>query len=126
MGNGIHIVFDAEFAIQKTPDIIDILFGFGGNTGHRAHGQHRMFSGGGFSGKHDGRSAIVHRIGHIGDFGSGGAGIGNHGFQHFGCGDHPLTQQSAGVDQLFLNGGKLFKGNLHAHIASSDHNAVAL
>ena len=33
MGNGIHIVFDAEFAIQKTPDIIDILLGFGGNTG---------------------------------------------------------------------------------------------
>ena len=49
----------------------------------------------------------------------------DHRLEHLGGGDHALAEQTAFGDQMLLDGRELLKGDLNAHIAAADHDAVA-
>ena len=102
-----------------------MLLGILSDLGHCLHRLHRVFSRGGFAGKHDTGSAVIDGVGHIGDLGTGRTGILDHGFQHLRGGDDPLAHHPADPGQLLLDRGNLHIGNLHTQIAPGDHDAAA-
>ena len=83
-----------------------------------------IFSGGGFSGEHDGISSFKDRVSDVGDFGTGGKGIRDHAFEHMGGDDDRLHGGDALFDDSALDDGKFLVGAFDAEIASSDHDGV--
>ena len=95
-----------------------------GNGSHRFQRFHRVFAGGRLARKHDRAGAVVDGVGHVGDLGTGGAGVVHHGIQHLRGGDADLARAHRAVDQMLLDGGDLGVVDLDAHIAAGDHDAV--
>ena len=123
--DGVHGVLNGEFRLAEALFIVDVLLGLLGDAGHGLKREYGIFARGRLAGEHDGTGAVVDGVGHVGGLRAGGPGIVNHGFQHLCRGDHPLAQHAALCDQLFLDGGEVFKGDLHAHVAAADHDAGA-
>ena len=125
VGDRVHGVLDGELRLAEAALVVDVALGLLGDAGHGLQRQLRILARGGLAGEHDGAAAVVDGVGHVGGLGAGGAGLVNHGFQHLGGGDHALAQHAALGDQLLLNGWQLLEGNLHAHVAATDHDAGA-
>ena len=79
------------------------LFGLLGDIGHSAHRPGRIAADCGFFGQHDRIAAVQHGVGHIGDFGAGGAGRGDHRDQHMGGGNDRLGLLVGLPDQALLD-----------------------
>ena len=92
--------------------------------GHGLEGCHRILARGGLAGEHHCAGAVVDRVGHIGDLGTGGAGVGDHGIQHLGGGDADLTGAHGPVNEVLLQRGDFCKINFHAQVAAGHHDAV--
>ena len=123
--HGVGHVADLEGGIVEALLVVDVALGGLGDLGHGLDRLHGVLAGGRLTREHDGAGAVVNGVGNIRDLGSGRTGIADHGFQHFGCGDHALAEHTAFGDELFLNGGKMLEWDLHAHVAARDHDAVA-
>ena len=65
--------------------------GFGDDAGHHGDGFDGILADGRFAGEHDGVGAVVDGVGHVGDFGAGGARILDHRLEHLGGGDDRLA-----------------------------------
>ena len=125
MRKSIQVILGIVFNGTEALDIGSILLGFLGNAGHIANGFHRVLTGCGLTGEHNGRGAIINRIGHVVDLSTGGTGVIDHGFQHFGSGNNTLAQHAALESELFLNGGQLDEGNFNAQVTTGDHDTGA-
>ena len=83
-----------------------------------------IFSGGGFSGEHDGIGPLKNCVSDVGDFGPGGKGIRDHAFEHMGGDDDRLHRGDALFDDSALDDGKFLVGAFDAEIASGHHDGV--
>ena len=83
-----------------------------------------IFSGGGFSGEHDGIGPLKNGVSDVGDFGPGGKGIRDHAFEHMGGDDDRLHRGDALFDDSALDDGKFLVGAFDAEIASGHHDGV--
>ena len=95
-----------------------------GDGGHGLEGRHRVLACGGLAGEHHRAGAVVDGVGHVGDFGTSGAGVGHHGIQHLGGGDADLAGAHGPVNEVFLQRGNFRKIDLHAKVAAGHHDAV--
>ena len=125
MGNAVQIVLSHKFRGTETLLIISMLLCIFCNFRHCFHSFNRVFTSGGFSGKHDAGGSVVHSISNVRNLRSGGTGILNHGFQHFRSSDNTLPQKTALTCQLLLYRRDFHIGNLHTQVATGDHNAAA-
>ena len=125
VGDGVHPVVDGNALRLEEADIVDVALGLLGDLAHDAHGVHRVLARGGLAGEHDGAGAVIDGVGHVADFGAGGAGIGDHALEHFGRGDDALAEHAALGDEVFLDGGQLRERHLDAEVAAGDHDALA-
>ena len=120
---------DVQAAVVRT-GVVDQTVKAGvclGGFGNRSHGLQRLdgvLARGGFTGEHDRAGTVVDGVGHIGDLGTGRAGVDDHGIQHLGSGNANLTGAHGAVDQVLLDGRDLGKVDLNAHIAAGNHDAV--
>ena len=120
---------DVQAAVVRT-GVVDQTVKAGvclGGLGNRSHGLQRLdgvLARGGFTGEHDRAGAVVDGVGHVGDLGTGRAGVDDHGIQHLGSGNADLTGAHGAVDQVLLDGRDLGKVDLNAHIAAGNHDAV--
>ena len=103
---------------------VDVALGLAGDGVHGLYRLHRVLARRRLAGEHNGAGAVVNGVGHVGDLGTGGPGIFDHGVQHLGGGDDRLAAGHALGDHILLNGGDLRKVDLHAHVAASHHDAV--
>ena len=106
--------------------IVDVFFGFFHYVRHCFNGFNGIFAGSRFARKHNSARAVVNRVCNVGNFGAGGARVVNHRFEHFGCGNNALAEQSAFCNEHFLNGWQFGERNFNAQIASAYHDALAL
>lgn len=79
---------------------------------------------GGLAREHHGARTVVNGVCHVRDLRTGGAGLFNHGFKHFRRRNAALARAAAGVDDGLLNVGQFLVGDLYAHVAAPDHDAV--
>ena len=126
VGNAVQIVLADVFGGAEALDIVRMMLGVFGNLCHGLHSLHRILTGSGFTGQHDAGGTVVNGVGNVGDFRTGGTGVLDHGFQHFGGGDNTLAHHTADTGQLLLDSGNLHKGNLHAQITAGNHDAAAV
>ena len=124
VGNCVQRVENFKIRGVEAVDIADVLFRIFGDFRHVFDGGHGIFTGGSLTGEHHRRRAVVDRVGDIGNFRPGGAGIVNHRLQHLRGRDDPFAQKAAFVNQELLNGRNLYKGNFHPQIAPGYHDAV--
>ena len=126
MRDGIQGIADAEISLIEPLLVAGVLLSELADVCHGLHGLHGVFTGSGLAGEHHRAAAIVHGVGHIGNLGTGGAGVLNHGFQHFRCGNHSLAQHPAGGGQTLLDGRHFHEGNFHAQVAAGNHDTVCI
>ena len=74
--------------------------------------------------EHDRARTVVHGVCDVGDLRTRRAGLLDHGLQHLRRRDAPLARHAAGVDDGLLNVGQFLIGDLYAHVAAPDHDAV--
>ena len=101
-----------------------LLLGALSNGRHGLESIHGVSTGSSLAGKHDGRGAVVDGICHVGDLGTGGAGVHDHAVQHLGSGDDGLAKGEGALDDILLNAGQLGKVNLNAQIAAGHHDSI--
>ena len=106
-------------------NVLDILLRCFGNPGHGLDRFDRIFSCSGLSRQHDSTGAVIDCVCHIGSLGTCGTWIIDHGFQHLCRGNDSFAEHAAFCDQVFLDGRKLLKGDLNAHVTAGDHDPVA-
>ena len=120
-GGDVHAVAAPQ---SQQSGIVCVGFGFPGDGVHGLHRLHRVPARRRLAGEHDGAGAVVDGVGHVGDLGTGGPGVLDHGVQHLGGSNHRLPGGHALGDHILLDGGDLREVDLHAHVAPCHHNAV--
>ena len=99
------------------------LLADGGHGLDRLDGVHAR---GGLAREHDAVGAVVHRVGHVSNLGTGGTRVVAHGVEHL-CGHNDrLVGISALGDDALLDVGDLLGGHLNAKVAAGDHDAVGV
>ena len=124
MGNGIQIVTELNFFLLEAFPVVNVIFGIFRHPCHDGNCFHRVFPRRRFARKHDRRGAVINRIGHVGNLRSGGADIGDHGFEHLRCNDHAASEQPAFGNDFLLDGRHLHIVDLHSQIAPSYHDTA--
>ena len=119
---GIHILRDGGVDVQRHGVVFRLL----GDAGHGAHSLHGIFARGAFARKHDGGGAVKNGVGNVGDLRARGAGTDDHRFKHLRGGDDHLARLIAAADEALLQAGQTLVGDLNAHVAAGDHDAVAV
>mmetsp|Transcript_117456 Transcript_117456/g.339586 ORF Transcript_117456/g.339586 Transcript_117456/m.339586 type:complete len:286 (+) Transcript_117456:318-1175(+) len=99
-------------------------FGIGNGAGHDFNGSLKIRRIGGFTAQHDGIGSVVDRIGHVRTFGTGRAGVLDHGFQHLRGRNDGFAGNVAFSDHPFLGQEDLGGRNFHSQISTGDHNTV--
>ena len=101
-----------------------LLLGALSNGRHGLESIHRISTGSSLAGKHDGRGAVVDGICHVGDLGTGGAGVHDHAVQHLSSGDDGLAKGEGALDDVLLDAGQLGKVDLNAQITAGHHDGI--
>jgi hypothetical protein len=101
-----------------------VALGFTDDARHHGDGFDGILADGRLAGEHDGVSAVVDGVGHVGDLGARGPRILDHRFQHLRGRDHGLGVLGGAADDVLLNGGNLLRRHFHAQIAARHHDAV--
>ena len=101
-----------------------LLLGALSNGRHGLESIHGVSTGSSLAGEHDGRGAVVDGICHVGDLGTGGAGVHDHAVQHLGSGDDGLAKGEGALDDVLLDAGQLGKVDLNAQIAAGHHDSI--
>ncbi len=123
-GGDIALLFVYEDAVLASLCIVDIRLCALCNASHSAHCLYGIGALGCLTGKHDGGSAVIDGIRHVGRLCSGGTGIVDHGIQHLGSGDNDLALVLCLFDHLLLQHRYSLHGHFHAQVASGYHDAV--
>ena len=126
MGDGVVDGGDAGLQAVLTEAAPVVDGGLGGLHGghHGLNGLDGVLAGGGLAGEHHAGGAVEYGVGHVGDLGTGGTGVADHGVQHLGGGDDGLAGHGGSLDHLLLEDGHLLSGDLHAQVAAGNHDAV--
>ena len=126
MGDGVvdvDIGLDPLF-LEESP-VIDSVFRLGDNIGHGLQRLNGVLAASRFTGEHHAASAVVNRVGHVGDFSAGGTGVPHHRIQHLSGGNHRFACLMALADHLLLQHGNLCGRNLHTQITPGNHDTVS-
>ena len=91
---------------------------------HLSHGSLGVFPHGGFGAEHHGIGSIEAGVGNITDFGSGGADVFDHTFEHMGRHDHGFGGKSGFVNEFLLENRHLRCGYFDSQVSSSDHQGI--
>ena len=126
MRHRVRLVFDFEMAVVEARNVVDVTFRFFDDIRHRTHRFDGVLARRRFARQHNRARAVVNGVCNVRNFRAGGAGVLDHGFQHFGCGDNALSEKAAFRDEILLDGGYFGKRDFHAQIPAADHNAFAL
>ncbi len=92
MGNAVHIVGALVIRSPEPLHIVGVLLGKLRNLRHGLDRLYGILTGSRLAREHHAGRSVIDRIGHVGNFCTGGTGIVNHGFQHLRSGDDPLAQ----------------------------------
>ena len=104
--------------------VVLLVFGALCNGGHGLEGLHGVVTGSGLTRQHDGGGAIVDGICHVGDLGTGGAGVDHHAVQHLGGSDDGLAEGEGAVDDVLLDAGQLGEVDLNAQVTTGHHDGI--
>ncbi len=107
---------DVRGHVPHPAKVVDVRLSPAGNGRHGLHRLHGVLAGSGLAGEHDGGGAVVDGVGHVGDLGPGGPGVGDHAVQHLGGGDHVLSVPQGIGNDVLLNDGNLGEVDLHPHV----------
>ena len=129
-GSVAHSSADGQAAVLTAGVVnqgIKVGVGLGslGDGGHSLQGLDGILACSGLARQHDRAGAVINSVGNVGDLGTGGARVHDHGIQHLGSGNADLTSAHGTVDQVLLDGGDLGEVDLNAHIAAGNHDAVS-
>ena len=125
MADGIrHLYMGANTLMLEQGHIIESLLRPGSNPGHGLHRFQRIRPRGCFPAEHNSVGTVKDGVGHIVGFCPGSPVVGNHAFQHLGSCNHRLPQLVALGNNLFLDNGHIFHGNLYPQIPPGHHNTV--
>ena len=105
--------------------VVDGTFGFDAGLGHDLNGGGRVFSVGGFSGKHNGIGSVKNGVGDIGTLSTGRARVSNHGFEHLGGSDNRLSDDVSLSDHHLLGKEDLLRRNFHTKITTGNHDTIS-
>mmetsp|Transcript_19574 Transcript_19574/g.41013 ORF Transcript_19574/g.41013 Transcript_19574/m.41013 type:complete len:243 (+) Transcript_19574:134-862(+) len=98
--------------IQFVP--VDGTFRLAARAHHDLDGLTEVLSVGRLAGEHDGVGSVVARVGDVGTFGAGGAGVFDHGFEHLGGGDDGFAGDVGFADHVFLGEEDFFGWDFHS------------
>ena len=101
-----------------------VAFDLTGDPVHHVDGFHRPGPSGGFGGQHHRVGSVIHGIGHVGHFGAGRRGGGDHRFEHLRCHNHRLSRSTGQLHDALLRGRHLLRRQLHAKVAARHHHCI--
>ena len=84
----------AAIRASRTGRALEMRLRYLGNASHYTNSFHRISAGSRFFGEHDTVRAIQDSVGYVRHFGTGGAPVIDHGFEHLGGGDDRLSPLS--------------------------------
>ncbi len=103
-----------------------VLLRLGADVVERAYALEGIFSRSRFARQHNGAGAVVYSVRNVTDLRTGRTRVGGHALEHLGSRDDVLALCYALADKSLLDLWQLDEGNLNAHVASRNHDAVGV
>mmetsp|Transcript_47611 Transcript_47611/g.113142 ORF Transcript_47611/g.113142 Transcript_47611/m.113142 type:complete len:288 (-) Transcript_47611:867-1730(-) len=123
--HGLAHAHDAHAHREVHAAVVEHCLSLLADAAHDLHRLARELSSGGLTAEHHAVRAVEHSVGDIPGFCAGWAWGGSHGLEHLGGSDHRLALKIALLDHHLLHQEDLLGRDLHAHVTSSHHDAIA-